>query len=472
MIDLKSRWLIVIPFLILTCYMSLIFSIGMPYRDDYARLIEGYFWWDHDGRPLANLFIYILNGGGVLTDVAPLSQALSIFISLFVCYTISEKVIGSRTVYALMSPTFLFLSPFYLQNLVYRFDIFSMSLSLAILCIPFYFLNARRLVVFIVSLFCVVSSLSTYQASLPLFFGIILLIHIHNNCSAEKIILMCISGALALILYKLAIAPIYLKGFYSTSHSTPINFMSSGGLSQFLLNLKYLSWRLHDLISLKWILVFSLPVIAGLCMVAVCVSRSFIRIKDATALAFSFFGFAFSVLIFFATTSPMYSARSFIGLSCVIFVVICSFKPSEGSNYYWCLLLLPGLFYYTSIALAYRSSAISQNNADKSVLQSIHDDLKGKGYNDIYIDGTNQKTDLYKRSVDKYPTLKEVLSNDIGGWHTKYFYKYEFPSYRENLVVVSASKKECDRVIKPFNGNYTIVEVRGNPLVYFYSVKC
>lgn len=42
MINLKSRWFIAIPFFILTWHMSLIFSIGMPYRDDYARLIEVY----------------------------------------------------------------------------------------------------------------------------------------------------------------------------------------------------------------------------------------------------------------------------------------------------------------------------------------------------------------------------------------------------------------------------------------------
>lgn len=92
--------------------MAIIFAVGKLYLDDNARLMDGYYGWENEGRPLASLVIYILNFGKILTDISPLSQLIAIALAVGSCSIIGRDVLKKSPVVSAIATSPLFIFPF------------------------------------------------------------------------------------------------------------------------------------------------------------------------------------------------------------------------------------------------------------------------------------------------------------------------------------------------------------------------
>ncbi|MDF3623317.1 glucosyltransferase domain-containing protein, partial [Enterobacter hormaechei] len=157
---------------LIAAFMLIVFSIDKNFGDDNARTVDRYFGWEQEGRPIASLIVYILNGGGLLTNIAPLSQVLTILVGCLTCAIIGRYVIKTHPLTCALATAVIFTSPFFIENLSFKFDSLSMSTAMLFCCIPFVTMKEKNALISSVACFAfTLLSLMTYQAALPLFYA-------------------------------------------------------------------------------------------------------------------------------------------------------------------------------------------------------------------------------------------------------------------------------------------------------------
>lgn len=149
----------------LLIYLPLILWGGY-FLDDNYRSVYGYYAWTGDYRPVADWIYDILGFGTEFIDTFPLNYIIQYFlVSYFIiCFTqkIQEKFLLNKELknYISISVSFLFLSPFFMQNLYFRYDSLIMVVSVILACLPFFFNNKK------IDLVCCILVLFTYQSSI------------------------------------------------------------------------------------------------------------------------------------------------------------------------------------------------------------------------------------------------------------------------------------------------------------------
>ncbi|ALM81926.1 glucosyltransferase domain-containing protein [Bordetella sp. N] len=105
------------------------------YIDDMGRASAGYLGWGSDGRPLANVLMEVVNAGTPLTDITPVPQigALLMLAGLAALLARRLKLAGSWLPALCALP--LAGSPYYLENLSYKFDVLTMTSALVLAAI-------------------------------------------------------------------------------------------------------------------------------------------------------------------------------------------------------------------------------------------------------------------------------------------------------------------------------------------------
>ncbi|UDM05741.1 glucosyltransferase domain-containing protein [Halomonas sp. NyZ770] len=164
----KRNLLIFVPCLLFA--MPIIFS-GVFYRDDYWRVVTGENFWGWAGRQGADQIAHVLSLSKFHVDSYPLGYILSI---VFICYVlfIISKHYAIKKDYAILSLSFLFVSPFFLQNLAYRFDAPQMVLGVALSILAFYRSNGKSANT-MVSALLLVLALCLYQPVVNIFLGLV-----------------------------------------------------------------------------------------------------------------------------------------------------------------------------------------------------------------------------------------------------------------------------------------------------------
>ncbi|RAY35473.1 hypothetical protein DP183_14525, partial [Enterobacter kobei] len=157
--------------LILLCYYNVL-STNYYYIDDLGRSLEGYSEWSRNGRPLADLFFYVISFGAPLPDISPLPQILGIaLLSLGAYLTGKTYLWQSEGVnwlsFILCLP--LAISPFYFENMSYKYDAFTMSLSVLCAMLPFVVRINGSVKFLTASIASILLSLCLYQASLNIY---------------------------------------------------------------------------------------------------------------------------------------------------------------------------------------------------------------------------------------------------------------------------------------------------------------
>lgn len=119
-------------------YLYPIMRNNIPFRDDHVRILRGNDW-DTLGRTFADYSMHILSfGSDTIINVSPLTY----FINIIMCsYVLTKFVFSSlvnQSLLNLLSISFIFLSPFYIQNLSYQYDNLTMSAGMCLAIVAFY----------------------------------------------------------------------------------------------------------------------------------------------------------------------------------------------------------------------------------------------------------------------------------------------------------------------------------------------
>lgn len=133
------------------------------YLDDTGRELYTY-GWQHDGRFIATILGYLWSLGGNIFSLHPYTLILSAFILGVTGYILSKLLKIEEDYQYKISSLFLITSPFYLGNLVFKFDCLPMALSLFVIVFPFIFYH-NKIKFYALSVLAIFLALGLYQTS-------------------------------------------------------------------------------------------------------------------------------------------------------------------------------------------------------------------------------------------------------------------------------------------------------------------
>lgn len=233
-------------------YFIALFSLilaNFNYIDDNERNIFGHYEFNIWSRYSASIFSGILSlNPKFLLTLFPLTLFISILFlslsSLILIKIINKDLLDKKI--ALFASIAVGLSPYYLENLSYKFDSPFMSLSILVSIIPFLFIRNNRNFI-IVSTICLLIMITSYQASSGIYIMLTLFLVFKGilNKNYKKAFYLCISAIISyiicLIIFKSIHNPILS---YAASDVLPINYFIDGVIKNIT---TYFSLFLEDL---------------------------------------------------------------------------------------------------------------------------------------------------------------------------------------------------------------------------------
>ncbi|MEC9607530.1 MULTISPECIES: glucosyltransferase domain-containing protein [Escherichia] len=409
-------------------YILPLLITNSPYYDDLGRTVYGYFSWGIDGRPLSDLIFKFLDLGSPATDIAPLPQILAIIIMSTLCYFIHAQLNPEhRLGWLVFTP--IFLSPFFIQNLAFRFDSLTMSLSVATASFPLFFMGKEKVITFAASALCVFISLSLYQASLSVFIAVVCiytLFSIKKGRDPYKILAEDIIAILGMtagyLIYSKLIVPFFVTSDYANAYNQMISSM--GDLkNNILITLDVLKSYFTGIIAFIFIIICLLATIGLTKLLIITYNSKFSSIRKFVSLLLIVASLAVILLCIpgpgLALKSMPIGPRVFVGfgffvatlLSLISFI---SDRYKEKLNFIYCLLAVVSFSYMATFANAMKS----QDKLADRIIYGVTNDIVTIGYNivkTITIDGKSLYTPIASKAIEKSPLMKQIIPSYFDG---------------------------------------------------------
>ncbi|HAW4060876.1 TPA: hypothetical protein JLV17_004196 [Escherichia coli] len=455
-----------LPWIFISLYMVPVFLFGKNHRDDYARLVHNYYGWASEGRPLTELIIRALSFGGDVTSISPLSQILAIFFGGLSCSIVSKYVIKSKGTLASLGMMLIFTCPFFIQNILYKFDVLTMMLSILLCTLPFIFLEKYNYkILFISSLISGFLVLCTYQPTITLLFALCFVVSLHKCRDAKKLFGIITGGAVSLVAYKLFIATA-ISGTYAATNSSVIDILAPDAASHLKRNFYDLYFYLSMVTDAVWFKCNILIILISASAILYNIFKGNIRVS---IMLLSFISMLFSFFMFFILNRPIYSPRVFVGfssiLACIAIAPIILCKGRYIKSLMGLSIFIPIILNF-SIMSSFLTSLESQYKSDTAILYSLFEDNKSLDSDKpIYIHGTSKRTSILEKSVKKYPIIGQLVYQDMGWWMVDSFAEYEHPGI--NLRTINNLPKGEAKVMKKWNGMYQIINIDNKNIVVF-----
>lgn len=187
--------------------VSLVFFLpfminNLPYNDDYYKSLWGQSHFIEDGRPFAELVIRSFSFfSHTINNISPLTWIISSILLGSSCYFVCKRTHGNKSFILFFASLLIFISPNYIDNSMYRYDVLTMSLSLSVAIISATVLINNTRSLFIV-LFGNFVYFCTYQLSVSAFVIISMLffvVNISNDKDKKPYLLDLLLKAVSLI---------------------------------------------------------------------------------------------------------------------------------------------------------------------------------------------------------------------------------------------------------------------------------
>ncbi|WP_193130551.1 glucosyltransferase domain-containing protein [Enterobacter kobei] len=429
---------------ILFCYYNVL-STNYYYIDDLGRSLEGYSGWSRNGRPLADLFFYVISFGAPLPDISPLPQILGIALLSLGAYLTGKTYLwhseGAGLSFLLCLP--LAISPFYFENMSYKYDAFPMSLSVLCAMLPFVVRINGSLKLLTACVVSILVSLCLYQASLNIYI-IYTMIYVLNkfkvgkDSDGLKAIGLSITGLLTgYIIYSLLISPNFIEGDYNLQHSQISSFELTSLRDAIFGNFKVFYYVLSTSMSTTMLaLIVMIACMAIISSVKLCCEKSdstgVIKLLRNTIILVS------PLLVLLMIAGPMLllksavvSARVFVafGAILVFYNILACWMLGLRSKIMLVLSILY-FFYMLGAAFSYGNALDNQEKYDNEVITTIISDLnKNNLANAKHISfiGMLPISPEGRLAIKKYPFFAHLIHPTINGrwsWglrHIKHF---------------------------------------------------
>ena len=413
-------------------FLPLILS-NSYYVDDNERSLSGLTGWYYLGRPLTDYTYNLISQSLSGIDVFPLGLLISLIALSFSSY-LMIKITGNRfTIQSICISCTIWMTPFFLQNMSYRFDGMSMSLSILCCVAAAYYTTNKSVKLDIISAILIVACLCMYQPGMSVYLCAILISCCHDLVfGGKKFSLIVRTIARSFITFVLA----YL--FYSKIVLPAINF--SNMRSDLILNtenpLHYLSSYFVKITSLLRDVFYSgFQVPTLLIFASVIISLSIITfsfrgkkqlINNLVFFSSIILSVAFLALFTFGPTAILKESTTFprvfmsSGFILLFLLNICSCVKY--------LSILPCLAYFVSIfsmSYSYGNATNKQEEYDNLIAYHAISLMTGNK-NTAVIFGYNQYPESVKNAISAKPYFKHIIIPGYDWTITKKMQNYNF----------------------------------------------
>ena len=197
--------------------------------EDWRRLTRGSYGWTGEGRPLTDVLLRILCLGGPLVDISPIPQILGIA-ALAGSGSWMARRFGLPPLRSALALFPLAASPFFLENLSFRFDAIAMCAALAFAILPIAIDNLRSFTAeCALGAICLLLSLCSYQTGICAYFvftvaeiGLLLQQQLEMKKLVRKLGVRTVQLVIAGLLYALVVR-LTVVGTYNVEHVTLIS---------------------------------------------------------------------------------------------------------------------------------------------------------------------------------------------------------------------------------------------------------
>lgn len=388
--------------------------INVYYQDDIERVYSGLpTYWLSDGRPFSTFLMMFLQGHFLIPDMAPFNIILSAFLLSMTGLLLAKRLLPdgdmlSRVLIGLS----LIVSPFYLGNLSFRYDVLPMSIAqcLAIYAaIGFTKTSWKSLSVQIISLACV---LNFYQPCINTFLLVSLFVFAEDKDltftdKMKKMGLNVLLAGGACVAYKVLL-PIPLNT-YATMYSKTTSF-DSHSFKHILSNMKdigvYIKNCLSDGTFFIMICLMCFAIISHLC--------SFKNRKDILYMLYPLFIPLFIMGYMLILNDTLLKPRIFVSFSIVMtFIVyktitsdLFTLKARLGSI----VAMYLSLFVFMCV---YANTLNAHTQYEDSLAQLIMEKVKNDGFTeDQKLTVINHASELssVSLSMKSHPIFDELIT--------------------------------------------------------------
>lgn len=316
------------------------------YLDDWVRSMnrQGF---SGFSRYMATFLVEVLNLFDGILDISPLYQLLGICFITLASMAILYALNGGFSFWGVIALAPLGLSPYFLQNISYRFDCATMSFALLCACLPFIF--RKNLAVFCaVSVVCLVFSYLSYQAAnsvyvvICLFFTFVMIVENLNKKHILAFVLSCAgSFVLASGIYKVIFVRKTDINSYASDKMLSFSEMFGGGGGIYANINTYFHRLLSDMAWSPFIFIFCAPCVF---FVLICCFGEFARESKNTKAsllgkscificAILFLGVSLNLSFgaYLVLEKPIFAPRVFNGIGAFV-AVLCLFCLRYSQN--------------------------------------------------------------------------------------------------------------------------------------------
>jgi hypothetical protein len=438
--------------ILLALYFLVLYPILRADRDcndDLKRALFGRTGWDSNGRPLTTLLMKLLQCyDHALVDISPLTQIGAIAALAWVGVLIARR-------YELRSPWIAALvafplggQPFFLENLSYKFDAFSMALAMLFALLPIIVLkdDRRGWWLGILSLFI---SLNLYQPAINVYLVFILLEVVLGQIHDKSPRLLwrqfgsrALQTGLGMLVYQLVVG-IHVNGWVKQKSETirsldqlPLIEKNFFAFYDFVGQSFNEHWWMYFAPVLILLALF--PIAVG---VRYAIGKRFARPRWASAflLAISIFlplaalGFVIGPML--VLLDPPIAPRVLVGLGALLtaaLIVMHNALQQWHRSEKWSMavagMLALGM---CSIASAYGNALGEQKNYEEHIAARLADDLEelnaSHPINSFVLDGTAGYSPITAHVAEQFPLVHSLVPSFIeadDAFHTPLFLSY------------------------------------------------
>lgn len=409
---------------------------GGYFLDDNYRSIDAFYGWTGDYRPVSDWIFYLLGFGEDFTDTAPLNYIIQFFIlsyfNIFFTNKIQKIFLLDKSFknYISLSVSLIFLSPFFIQNLYFRYDSLIMVISIIIACIPFFFNNKK------IDLLCCILVLFTYQSSIVGYICIVVLrllkiiqMNEHVLLIYKEILISFSVFLIAIVIFTLTANFLISPNVYAKNHTSIVT-----SFEMFAENIRYSFNILSFSSSLVEYAISITFIIIGILFIYNIIYKNK-KINNLNRLII-IIGILFIYLICLLNINtilikPRLYTRTYIGVGFVLFLsgvsliitIAIKDKILKKYNYFFKFILLSIFLICINIFYSAHNYIKETENYTKDIVNNISYDLSiiGKNhYNFIMIYGESYTPLRSKVLANRYPILLNIFyDNEI-----IFFYKF------------------------------------------------
>ncbi|HBC1297527.1 TPA: glucosyltransferase domain-containing protein [Escherichia coli] len=474
----RDRFIVLSAFICCVIFAFPFMLHGVYFVDDWMRSDIGRTSWEQNGRPLSAVIMSLLSmsggdlrffGDGVVSDIFPGSLFMTCAVMVIAGVLIYDALRLSSPFSKFACATLVFVNPFWIGNLAFRFDTLVMSLSFLFSACAAINSNKNTIKSNIFSIILMVLTLCTYQASINVYIGLFfafVALRISDRATWFSLFKFSTSYVAVLIsayaIYKLLILNnIELSDYTKYSGeliSTDMDFMaaisdnfdkySTIGLNAF-----------HGTLYAVMILIIAISCIAPP-----------LAIKSATPVQKSLLFIApllvalSSIVTLLVLKHPALTSRVFIGFSAVM---IYSIWALDIINRRYAHSL--SLIFMIMVALLSSSVSNAMNDTqrfERFIAQRIADKLYDLGFKDgdkVFYTGRPGTPDAPRRASEKNPFINEFLVSSFANHNFKYslMRQYNVRSATPDIYAVAPYTSLCDKSKEIFADNLmTICRVK------------